>query len=178
MRALLPGLPSPQPLGPALPSLYQGDDLAQRFMSAFDEVMSPVYSTLQNLDAYLDPHLAPADFLAWLAGWVGVVFEDDWSVERRRTVVAGAAELYRWRGTVRGVAAAVALTTGLDPEIEESGAIGWSAIPGTAVPGTPVAAMVVRVHAPGATPADLARLEAVVRAAKPAHVAHRVEVTG
>jgi len=140
--------------------------------------MAPVFSTLQNLDAYFDPHLAPADFLSWLAGWVGVAFEDDWSAERCRTVVAGAAELYRWRGTVRGVAAAVALTTGLDPEIEESGGIGWSGTPGTTPPGSAMPAMVVRVHAPGATPAAVARLDAVVRATKPAHVAHRVETGG
>jgi len=88
MRGTVAGLRSPHPLGPSLPSLYQDDDFAQRFLSGLDEVLAPVFSTIDNFDAYLDPNLTPDDFLAWLAGWVGIALDDGWDEPRRRAIVA------------------------------------------------------------------------------------------
>src|ERR1700736_4021559 len=99
MRAAVSGLTSPHPLGPALPAVYQEDDFTQRWMAGFDEVLAPVLCTLDNLDVYFDPDLAPHDFVAWLAGWVGLAVEDTWTSEALRRVVEQAVELYRWRGT-------------------------------------------------------------------------------
>ncbi|MGW2847530.1 hypothetical protein ACWC5G_21895, partial [Streptomyces sp. NPDC001274] len=65
-RAAVPGLPSRYPIGGLLPALYADDDLAQRFTAGLDTVLAPVLSTLDNLPAYFDPALAPADFLPWL----------------------------------------------------------------------------------------------------------------
>ncbi|NEC21477.1 phage tail protein, partial [Streptomyces parvus] len=87
-RAAVPGLPSRYPIGELLPALYADDDLAQRFTAGLDTVLAPVLSTLDNLPAYVDPALAPADFLPWLASWVGVEADPAWPVELRRAVVA------------------------------------------------------------------------------------------
>lgn len=73
MRGVLPDLPSPVPLLHRLPGVLQEDDFLQRFLGAFDSGFAPVVATLDSLHAYVDPHLAPADFLDWLSGWVGVV---------------------------------------------------------------------------------------------------------
>jgi phage tail-like protein len=64
---MIAGLGSPHPLGSGLPALYQEDDLAQRLLAALDEVLAPVISTLDNFDRYLEPSLAPLDFVEWLA---------------------------------------------------------------------------------------------------------------
>ncbi|MGW2874684.1 hypothetical protein ACWDCZ_41715, partial [Kitasatospora sp. NPDC001225] len=66
-RAAVPGLPSPHPIGELLPALFAEDDFAQRFTAGLDTVLAPVFATLDNLPAYFQPGLAPADFLDWLA---------------------------------------------------------------------------------------------------------------
>ena len=84
-------------------------------------MLAPVFATLDCLDAYVDPWLAPEDFLEWLAGWVGVVIDEGWPIERSRAFIANIVELYRWRGTIRGLVAELAIYTGGDVEISESG---------------------------------------------------------
>jgi len=176
MRGTVAGLRSPHPLGPSLPSLYQDDDFAQRFLSGLDEVLAPVFSTIDNFDAYLDPNLTPDDFLAWLAGWVGIALDDGWDEPRRRAIVARAVELYRMRGTALGLAGQVEIQTGGVVEIVENGATGWSVDPGGALPGSAEPLVVVRVTVPDPKAVDTTRLDALGAAAKPAHVMHRIEI--
>ncbi|MEI7745680.1 MAG: phage tail protein [Chloroflexota bacterium] len=176
MRALVPGLASAYPLGPTLPAIYQDDDFAQRFLDALDTVVAPIFSTLDNFDAYLDPWLAPDDFLGWLAGWVGIALDERWDDHRRRAIVARAVELYRMRGTAVGLAGQVEIQTGGSVEIAENGATAWSVDPGGALPGSPEPLVVVRVTVPDPKAVDTARLDALVAAAKPAHVLHRIEL--
>ena len=167
---------SPYPLGLMLPALYHEDDLAQRFTAALDDVLLPVLVTLDSLEAYIDPDLTPADFLEWLGSWVGMAIDETWPLERQRAVVAQAVELYRWRGTIRGIRALVAVFTGIEPEIGETGGVAWSGVPGGSIPGEADARMTVRVRVADPKAVDVARLDAIVAAAKPAHVAHEVEV--
>jgi phage tail-like protein len=176
MRGLIEDLPSPSPLGLMLPALYQEDDFAQRFISAFDDSLAPIISTLDNLEAYVDPRLAPEDFLDWLSGWVGVVFDDRWSADRRREIVAKAASLHRRRGTLAGIREAVQLVVDGDVEVTDNGGARSSRLPGTALPGTAQAQVTVRVRVADPASVDTRRLSAVVAAVKPAHVPHRVEV--
>ena len=177
MRGVVPGLASPHPLGPTLPGLYQDDPLAQRLVGAFDEVAAPVFASLDGFDAWLDPLVAPEDVLDWLAGWVGVALDQTWPIERRRAFVASAVELFRLRGTATGLAAHVAIFTGGEVEVVESGAAGWSAKADSGVPGSATPDLVVRVKVRNPAAVDTARLDALVAAAKPAHVPHRVEVS-
>ena len=120
-RALVPGLVSPHPLGARLPAMYLEDGFVQRLTGALDEVLAPILSCLDNIEAYIDPDLAPDDFLQWLGGWVGLALDDSLPAERRRAVLTEAIGLYRVRGTKRGLAAHLSLLTGADVEIEESG---------------------------------------------------------
>ena len=178
MRGAIPGLPSPHPLAAALPALYQEDEFTREFVSAFDEVLAPVLSTLDNFPHYLDPMLAPIDLVDWLAGWLGVVPDESWPAARRRELVARAVTLYRRRGTLRGLADQVALATGGEVEVRDSGAVTWSGTPGTPLPGSGDVAVRVRVRVDDPAKVDARRLKRLVAAAKPAHVAHHVEVVG
>jgi phage tail-like protein len=177
VRGLVLELESPHPMGAVLPALYQEDPFAQRLTSALDDVLAPVFAALDNLPAYLDPELAPADFLCWLANWVGVGLDENWPEERQRELVARAADLYRRRGTVFALAEQIALYTGATPEIEDSGGVASSATPGGTMPGTGDPRLVVRVRVPDPESVDVRRLEALVAEAKPAHVPHQVEVS-
>ena len=178
MRGMIAGLANPHPLGASLPALYQEDAFAQRLTGALDEVLAPIFSSLDTLHAYLDPALAPDDFLDWLAGWVGVTLDETWPIERRRQLVADATQLYRSRGTVAGLAAQVAIYTGGDVAVEDNGAAAWSATAGGKVPGSAAPSLSVRVTVDDPNAVSLARLEAVVATAKPAHVPHTITVVG
>jgi phage tail-like protein len=176
VRGTTPGLASPHPIGEHLPGLYRDDAFAQRFTAAFDEVLAGAIQVLDCFPAYLDPAIAPEDFLEWIGSWVGATPDETWPLERRRAFVASATELFRMRGTAAGLAAHVAIFTGGEVEIAEPGAAGWSRDPGAAVPAgsSPDLFIRVRVKDPKAVPA--ARLEALVGASKPAHIPHRVEI--
>ena len=176
MRGLIEGLDSPHPIGMRLPGLYADNDFVQRFVSAFDTILAPLFLTLDCLPAYLDPQLAPEDFLDWLAGWVGLVVDEGWTIERRRELVSRAVELHRWRGTRRGLAEHVALVTGGEVEVTESGAVSWSLRPQTPLPGSDRPFLRVRVRVPDPSTVDVRRLDALVAVSKPAHLPHTVEV--
>lgn len=176
MRGTIPGLASPHPIGSSLPGLYQDDPFTQRLTAAFDEVLAGSIQVLDCYPAYLDPALAPEDFLEWLGSWVGATPDETWPLERRRAFVASASELYRMRGTAAGLAAHVAIFTGGEVEIAEPGAAGWSAEPGANVPAGASEDLVVRVRVKDPKSVSPARLEALVAASKPAHLPHRVEI--
>ncbi len=176
MRGLVTGLPSPHPMGPALPALYQEDALSQRLTEAFDAVLAPVLATLDNLEAYVDPALTPPDVLEWLGTWVGIVVDESWELDRRRAVIARAVELYHTRGTVPGLAAQVEILTGGAAEIIENGGAGWSGTARAPFPGKPAPSLLVRVKVEDRASVDQAAIEALVEAAKPANLPHRVEI--
>jgi phage tail-like protein len=175
-RGLVPRLQTPHPLGLMLPALYQEDSFAQRLCAALDEVLSPIFSTLDNLDAYVDPWLAPEDFLDWLGTWVGLALDETWPLARKRAVVAHAHDLFRSRGTVRGLQRHIEIFTGGTVEIVDTGAVATSTTAESALPGSPNFALLVRVVVDKPDAVNRARLEALVATAKPAHVTHRVEI--
>jgi phage tail-like protein len=175
-RGLVRNLPTPYPLAESLPGLFQEDGFTQRFMSAFDEALAPIFSTLDNLPAYLDPWLAPEDFLEWLAGWFGMTLDESWSVDRRRALVARAFDFYRLRGTTSGLKTQIEALTGGTVELHETGGVATSTTAGSPLPGSPNFAVLVRVIVDDPSTVNGSRLDALVGAAKPAHVTHKLEV--
>lgn len=179
MRGAIPGLVNPYPLAMALPSLYQGESFTGRFLSVFDDAIAPLLSTLDSMDAYLDPGLTPPDFLPWLAGWVGIELDENWSDAQQRRLLARAVALLQWRGTRRGLVELICHYLDVEEEaveVEDSGGVAWSATPDGAIPGAAVPAVRVRVSAGEDVEVDVGRLEHLVRATVPAHVAPVVEV--
>lgn len=175
-RAAIPGLPSRYPIGEQLPALYADDDFAQRFTAGLDTVLAPVFATLDNLPSYFDPRVTPADFLAWLASWMGAADDPQWPVERRREAVVRAMELHRWRGTRRGLVEALRLVFGVHAEVTGDGGAVWSATPGADLPPEPPAEVLVRVRQDHGSAVAADRIHEVVRAMCPVHTVCRVEV--
>lgn len=175
MRTAIGNLPTAHPLGERLPAVYLDDDFATRLTSAFDEVLAPVLLTLDCFSGYLDPRIAPPDFLAWLGTWVALAVDEGWSGAQPRELVARAVELHRWRGTRRGLAEHVELLTGGDVTIEDSGGCDWSPVPGGPLPGTAPAHVTVRVSVADPGRVDQ-RLRAAIAELVPAHVTVTVEI--
>ena len=177
-RGLAEGLVSRLPIGLGLPSLYHEDSFIQRLTTVFDAALDPVVVTLDCLDGYFDPQLCPPDFLVWLSGWVGLVIDDAWPPERRRQLVADAVQIYRSRGTVGALAAAVELYAGVVPEIIEHGGHAWSTTASSALPGSAGTDIVVRVVVPDPAQVEHRILDAIVDENKPVHLSHRIEILG
>jgi len=176
-RALVDGLGSAHPIARQLPAILQEDEFVLNVVDALDSVLAPILLTLDNLDAYFDPMLAPDDFVRWLAGWVGLLLDETWPIEFTRGAVARTVELYRWRGTVRGIREVLELYTGVAVDLTESGGTAWSADAEPVAPGSAVPSLVVSVPLPDLAAADLHRLHLIVASLKPAHVPHRIELT-
>lgn len=178
MRNRPEGLCSPRPLLDTLPSVYRSDPMTEQLCDAFDDVVAPVFATLDCLVAYLDPQTAPEDMLDWLAGWIGLTIGGHENAARKRELIAAGAALMPWRGTVRGVREAVSVAFDEEIEVIESGAASWSTVPRADPDGADDPVLVVRVVTDATDTIDPRRLDAVVESVKPAHVPHRVEVVG
>lgn len=176
MRGTVPGLPTPVPLAEQLPAVYQEDPFTVRFTAGLDEVLAPVFHVLACLDAYVDPIVAPEDFVTWLGSWVGIEFAENWTLERQRDAVAGSVAFFRQRGTVAGLQTALEILSGGDVTISETGGAAFSRTPGGEFPGEAVPRLAVRIAVDDPEAVNLAGLDALVVAAKPAHVVHRIEV--
>jgi phage tail-like protein len=175
-RGAVESLPSAHPLGDFLPGVFLEDPMAGGFTAGLDPMLAPVHLTLDCLDAYLDPRLAPLDFLPWLASWVGIDLDETLPESWQRAIVAAAGSLHHVHGTRAGLERLVELVTGGTVEVRESGGVRWSALTGAEPPGSPVPGLevVVRVADPG--PGVQERVERVVREVRPAHLPFRVRV--
>lgn len=176
MRGVVPRLASPHPLGSTLPAPYQEDTFALALVGGLDEVLAPIFSSIDNVGGYLAPAIAPEDFLSWLGHWVGLEVDERWPLERRRELVAHAADLFRRRGTVAGLADQLAIHTGGVVDVAETGGVAWSREHGAKLPGEAVPRLAVRVIVEGDLEVGTKAIDALVAAAKPAHVVHQVEV--
>jgi phage tail-like protein len=176
MRGLVEGLATPRPIGAELPAAFQEDDFCQRMMTAFDEVLAPVFTTLDCFDSYLDPQLAPPDFVDWLASWVGVEIDETWTLERRRRLIREAVILYRIRGTAAGLAAHIGLYSGVTPEIEESGGCEWSQAASSPMPGSAQPHLTVRLRLDDVGDVRRSTVSRIVGASRPAHVPYQLEM--
>jgi phage tail-like protein len=177
MRGTIPGLPSAQRIGEYLPAVYQeSDPLMMAFTRGFDEALAPIPGVLDSLAAYIDPRLAPPDFVTWLATWVAAELDETWPIEGQRLAVGTAIEQFRRRGTKAGLQLDLESATGGRIEIEENGGVAVSQLPGADFPGEPNPRVHIRVFVADPDSIDRAALERLVLASKPAWVAHTVEV--
>jgi len=176
MRGTIEGLPSPRPIGEQLPAAFQEDDFCQRMMSALDEVLAPVFTTLDCFDSYIDADLAPADFVDWLGSWVGLDLDETWTVERRRQLIQAAVGLYRVRGTVAGLSAHIELYSGIVPEVQDSGGCIWSQTANNELPGSPDPRLTVRLRVEDAESLRRSTVARIIDASRPAHVPYNLEI--
>ncbi len=106
-----------------LPAIYQTrtEDLdgLQRFLGLFESFFVDAESEIGDLERLFDPETAPSEWLDWLAGWLALDIDQNWSDDKKREAISEAWDRHRWRGTARGLRSALRLYAGLDALIEE-----------------------------------------------------------
>lgn len=124
-RTGVPGVVNSNPMVEMLPAILRTDDFAADFVGGLDEVLAPVLLTIDNLTNYVDPEVAPLDFVGWLATWFGIELDVDWSEQRARETIKRFARLQRFRGTMSGLVELVEILTGDDVQIDDGGGV-WT----------------------------------------------------
>jgi len=173
-RGLVPGLANRMSVAHGLPPMLVTDEFCARLVAAFDDMLAPLVSTLDCLDYYFAPEVAPADFTDWLCSWVGADDGEGWTQAGRRALAARAVEIFRIRGTLDGLRDLIELYTDGPVEVSDSGGCVWSAAANSPLPGSAPATVEIRL--PESARARLPMIERMVAANKPAHVIDRIDV--
>ena len=165
-----------------LPALYQDDEFMGQFLLIFESILKPIENTVNNAPYYFDTLLTPEPVLNWLAAWLDLALDPACPPERRRELVKAAAELYRWRGTRRGLRDYLRLYTGSTPEISEY-------IPGMKLDPETRLGVDTRLGSSGEghhftvtleldanSPIDAGRVRRIIDAQKPAHTVYSLQI--
>ncbi len=177
-----------------------GADFLDRFLLGFERMLTGlegettgprgVEEILGRIQDYFDPDLAPAPFINWLAGWVGLDLrqEQDWMQDdfgettatgqlfpfsaprdtRNRQLIKEIANLYRKRGTRAGLEEYIAVYAGASnvqiTEFHEPMQVGVTSIVGSGtIVGERPYYFQVSVRLPAVTPGDLAAFTRSIR---------------
>jgi phage tail-like protein len=108
-----------------LPAIYRrsdavGRNLVRDMCFLFEHMFDSVEVNLTDGWRFYDPHVAPIEFLDWLANWSAFTLDLDWPEPQKRALIKRAVDLYRIRGTRRGLSLFLKLFTGHEPDIEEN----------------------------------------------------------
>ena len=164
-----------------LPSIYSESEFMGRFLMIFESVLGPLESMVDNTAHYLDPRTTPEEILPWLASWVNLVLDESWPIERRRLLVRSAVQLFRWRGTRRGLREYLRVYTGVEPEIVEgyggiplgqNTRLGWNTVLGSGMHHT----FTVTLEVEDPTSVNTGHVKAIIEAEKPAHTGYRLRI--
>lgn len=110
-----------------LPAAYledpEGASTLDRLLSLTDTIHDEIETRIEEFPMQLGPESADPEFLPWLASWFDLAFDPSWSLAQRRRILGEIVDLYRWRGTKRGLTKLLALHIGLEaglPRIVEN----------------------------------------------------------
>ncbi len=156
----------------------------QQFILIFESILGPIENTVDSIPFYFDPQMIPERLLPWLANWVGLTLDETWPIERRRELLKYAVELYRWRGTKRGLTRYLQIYTGTTPEITEY-------IPGMRLESETRLGVDTRLGSSGTghhftvalelddgAEANRDKIREIIEAQKPAHAAYTLQING
>jgi len=101
--------PSRSQLIDFLPRHHQSDEFLARFLLIFQVAFDRIEGSIDNTHFLLDPGLTPPGFLTWLANWLDLDLSNVDDPQTQRLLIERAVELYRWKGTRRGLRAELAL---------------------------------------------------------------------
>lgn len=90
-----------------LPAIFsKGRDqreLWDRFLALFESFFTEAELKIEELSHYFDPGAVPAAWLPWLATWVALELDENWSEEQKRQAIASEMSRSARRGTSSGL---------------------------------------------------------------------------
>jgi phage tail-like protein len=107
----------------------EAEDFSERLLALFDSFLDDVDEQIARMPALLDVDGVPDSVLPWLGSFLDIAMDPAWDAPRRRRLLQAAPKLYRMRGTVDGMRAAIRLVFDVDPVIREAAnERAWSAL--------------------------------------------------
>lgn len=109
-----------------LPQAFQqsGMDGGGTFLRGFLSIIQTMYDSvnlrLGEVYKIFDPRSTDPDFLPWLAGWLAISLNPDWSTLQRRKMLMAATQLFPSRGTTKAIREFVRIYVGAKVEIQEN----------------------------------------------------------
>ena len=98
-----------------LPAIYREEPTSASFLDRFlanaEGMLTELEGRVAAAELLFDVRTVPADYLEWLGGWLGAIFEPGWDEPRRRLFLRHAPQAFRERGTRRGLETLLALAT-------------------------------------------------------------------
>ena len=159
----------------SMPSIYQEGDFGLRFLESLETLLDPIVGTLDVLDRYFHPTLAPRDVLDLLAAWLGLTVDESWPDERLREALSREGELSRRRGTKPGMQLALEIAfPELPLRVEDGGGVTWSTKP-ESTSKAPKPSFIVYCDTPIPEQTQLS-ITRVIEKFKPVHVTYRLRV--
>ena len=98
-----------QPIGPRARSTRA--DFLERFVDNFEGVLTLIEDRIAGAYLLTDPRTTRDTSLEWLASWIGVTLDPAYPATRRRSLLEATPALYRMRGTIHGLRAALEVAT-------------------------------------------------------------------
>ncbi|QJD84383.1 phage tail protein [Cohnella herbarum] len=106
-----------------LPAVYQEEESSQdflaRYLSLFGTLFDSVEEQIDGMSKQFDRERVNGRQLRWLGSWLGLDSDEHWRDDTIRRLIRAAPELYRYRGTRRGIEKLVETFTGTAPIIVE-----------------------------------------------------------
>lgn len=103
-----------------LPAVYAERDRSTRFVERYvanpEGLLTELEDRVVAAHLLIEPRSIPDEHLAWLASWLGWVFEHDLDDDRRRLFLHHAVDLMHRRGTVGGIVRMLELVLSECPE--------------------------------------------------------------
>ncbi len=91
----------------------------ERFLALFEYKLTEIEAVYESVSTLLSPETRDEHWLRYVAAWLGLVFDQSWSVQRRRQLVLEAADLYQRRGTPAALQRFLEIYTGRRPALLE-----------------------------------------------------------
>lgn len=157
----------------------------ERYLLGFEDFIRPLQRTLDRLDTLFGAYTTPSEFLLWLGTWVCLPLDENWSEMQRRRLIKEAVELWRWRGTKRGLSRYIEIYCGVTPDINDMPVQGMRLGPDTKMgkPDTklgdvPGHTFVVSIAAPDPSKINEQIVHDIIAWEKPAHTAYSLRILG
>ena len=102
-----------------LPAIYWTDSFMGRFLRIFEDILSPIQTSVSRRAEHFDPALATPAILDLMAAWVGADEMGDLTESQKRGFIRDAVSINQLRGTREGLRLALESMTGKRPYITE-----------------------------------------------------------
>ncbi|HUE23346.1 MAG TPA: phage tail protein [Bryobacteraceae bacterium] len=105
-----------------LPTVYQDNTTSASFLERFlanpEGFFTAIEGRITQAQELFDARTVPAEYLAWLAGWVGICFDFTWGEPLQRFFLENAPRFFQTRGTLNGMVRMIRMS--LDQCADES----------------------------------------------------------